>query len=173
MSICLKIFQNKMSVELPWSIRVFLMMELTISILIAIGLSVPVNWLEVICCEGYGQHVRYSVPRDHIDGPNLPKVSLSFEGSGPTPSEAYGYGFYDSPRLVERSLFSRLLHLADQLVCFQSLPWPGSSLFLPSGLYECGWWTNSFRWPSIMSSFILSFKALHSSIEWPRLRWHR
>lgn len=67
----------------------------------------------------------------------------------------------------------RLLHLADQLVCFQSLPWPGSSPFLPSGLYECGWWTNSFRWPSIMSSFILSFKALHSSIEWPRLRWHR
>ena len=43
------------------------------------------------------------MPRDHIDGPNLPKVSLSFEGSGPTPSEASVMQSYPA-RALDRKL---------------------------------------------------------------------
>ena len=78
-----------------------------------------------------------------------------------------------------RGLFSlflerlRLLHLFDRSACSWSLPRLDLGLFLPLGLHDFGLWMNSFRWPSLMSSFILSFKALHYSIEWPWLWWYR
>lgn len=65
-----------------------------------------VNFLEVIDCEGYGRNVWYSMSGDHVNRPDLPKVSLSCGGSGLTPSKTFDYGVYNPPHLVEGSFFS-------------------------------------------------------------------
>lgn len=130
--------------------------------------------LEVICCEGYGRHIRYSVSGDHVDRWDLLKVSFSCKGRGPTPNETSNNGVYNLP-CWSRGFSSlslerlRLLPLSDWPTCSRSLPWLDSSLLFPLSLYDHGLWMNSFKWLSLTSSSILSFRALHSSIEWPQL----
>lgn len=63
----------------------------------------------------------------------------------------------------------QVLRFSDWSACSQSFPWLDSGMFLPLSLYDCDLWKKSFRWSSLMNSSILSSKALHSSVEWPRL----
>lgn len=136
-----------------------------------------VNCFEVICCESYKWHFRYSVPRDHVDGSDLLKVLFSRGGGGPSLTKpqamvfmthlgwSRGFSFLSLKQL-------QLLSLFDQPACSRSLSQLDFGRVLPSGLYDCGLWMNSFSWPSLMSSSILSFKSLHSSVEWLRLWWY-
>lgn len=75
------------------------------------------------------------------------------------------------------SSFSReqlwLFCLSNRLAHSWSFPRLYSTLFLPSDWYIRGLWMNSFKWASLMNSSILSFKAPHSSVEWPRLRLYQ
>lgn len=114
----------------------------------------------------------------HVDGSNLSKVSSSCRGSAPTPTKASDYSVYDSFQLVEGSLFF-LLGSASAPLPF----WP-SCMFSTSSPTRFGFVSSLgpvqlqpvdefFRWSSLISSPIFSFNALHSSIKWPRLQWHR
>lgn len=170
-----------MPIDLPWSIKVFLAMQLAISTLIIVGSSYTksITWkLSVVKVMGGMLSTRCR--KIMLTNRTCRRCLFCAEAMAPP---------LEKPRAIvfitrldwSKGIFSlslkwlrlQLLCFFDRPTCYWSLPRLNSGLFLLSGLYDRDLWMKFFRWPSLISSSILSFKALRSSVEWLRLRWYR
>lgn len=172
-------FSKKDVIQAPLIYKVFLMMQLAISTPTTIGLYCTGSIaLKSLIVKVIGGMLGTWCQEIMLTNWNCWRCLFCVEEVAPPPVKPPTMLFMtrlDWSKGLSSFSLERLQFLCmfDHLACSQSLPCLDSGHFLPSGLYDYCLWTNFFRWPSWMNSCILSFRALHFSVECPQLQWYQ
>ena len=181
MPIFRKVFQYKISTELPWSIRIFMMTKLATSMVTTIGSSCfRFMFLKSEFVKSMGGRSLLLLLLMEYTELTARRCLFREDDVVPPPTKPPAIVFM-TPRtgmVLRRSLPplpsrpSRPLWPLRSFTCVSLRPclFSMSTSFFPSSRLV---WTKRRRWLAWMSSSILSFSAQQSSVVCPKLRWYR